>query len=215
MTLKPTINNTDKNEDDYITAIAAENMLPEQQTGILFLHGDTGIKWNPDDEQHSYLYNRVKKLNGNWNGIFWNLNTTENLKKFLEFSNQKKKIRSYEIMPVNSQFTGTVIKVVRLNDDAGYFYHDNPEIARAELKHTWVTNSSLNASQWWLNSPTLISSNIDQVLNEYMEKGATIEFINKTSLPITVSKLGRVTQLSCNPIVDPSHYLLRERLDKT
>lgn len=55
MTLKPTINNTDKNEDDYITAIAAENMLPEQQTGILFLNGDTGINWNPDDEQHSYL----------------------------------------------------------------------------------------------------------------------------------------------------------------
>lgn len=197
------------------TAIGAEIRLPDQQTDIFVLHGECGIQWNLDSEQHYYLYKRIKRLNGNWNGRFWALDSQDRLDEFMAFPAQKKEIRDYKIIQANQQFAGTVITAVRLNNGAGYFYQNHPEITRQVLEYTWIPDSKLDKPNWWSTAPTVIPSEFENVLAKLVERGATVEFREHDALPVTIRAQGRITQLMCRPVDDPSHYLIREALADT
>lgn len=192
-----------------------EALLPALVTGKFTLHENTGISWSLYDEQHNYLYNRIKALGGRWNGQFWELNESAGIKNFLEFPVQKKKIREYKVVKSSEIFSGTTIKYVKLNNGSGYFFHNNPDITRDNLEHSWIDCKQSNRTGRWAEAVVVSASSIEYGIEKYREKGAKIELVKHNHAPVTILKNTIATQLICSPETDPSHYLLKEEFDET
>ncbi|UZE96935.1 DEAD/DEAH box helicase [Alkalimarinus alittae] len=202
-----------QSETIYKSAIDAERSFPAPR-GKFVIYNKTGIKWDLSDPEHSYLYRRVKK-SSKWNGRYWESNSEEKIREFLDFPPSKKLLRDYDVLDENKIHDGIKLRIIRFSNEMGCVYSNDSEFARARLESMWSTEDQYNNERFWENAPILYLHDFNHNIESYQAQGASIEEINHPPHPVKIQLDKRVTSIECQPHIDPRHYLLRLKLGQS
>lgn len=203
--------NTEK--PTFKSAIDEVANLPSRP-GTFTIYGKCGIKWEISDPEHHYLYKRIKKI-GKWNGSFWDVGSENSLKDFLDFPQSKQNLREYEQLDESGVYEGVELQICRFTDNAGCIFSNHPRFVLDNIDWLWAPVTKFKTTDYWQNSPIIISHEFDKIVENHRNNGAKICEISLSFSPINVRLGSRKTEILCQPHIDPRHYLLIMRHGQT
>lgn len=178
--------------------------------GVLFLHESDGLSWGWTDINHAMLYNLKKQYETEWSYNHWKFANTATRDLFIKEAMNLVAPSQYFFIESENLYRDVIVDAKIINDEIGYFSHNNPYIAASLLYHTWLLTNDIKQKNWWEHSTIVLDHSISNVLTELQSKGASVRIESDYQCaPVLLAEHDNAYEFVCSPDVEPMHTLIR------